>query len=322
VIEAAIFGLGRWGRSLVEASGGRLRFTRAVEPDVAAASGFAARHGLQLEADAAATLADPAIRAVVLATPHSMHRAQVEAAAAAGKAVFCEKPLALNVADARAMLASCKAAGVPLAVGHNRRFWPSILKLRALIAEGTLGQLLHIEAHNSNLNSDGVTGGWRLAPGESPGGGMTGAGLHALDACIGLFGPVRRVTAWQMTQPPAPAPRDSVTVMLEFAAGTSGLMATVRATPFYWRVHVFGSQGSAEVLGEHEIILRRAQVAPEALRLAPVDSLRAELDAFAAQVEDGAAPAIPEQSVLATMIAFEAVLSSIETGAAITCDQP
>lgn len=322
MINAAIFGLGRWGRSLVEASGGRLRFIRAVEPNTASAADFAARHGLHLEATAAATLADPAIRAIVLATPHSQHRAQVEAAAAAGKAVFCEKPLALNVADARAMLEACRAAGVPMAVGHNRRFWPSILKLRALIAEGSLGQLLHIEAHNSNLNSDAVTGGWRLAPGESPGGGMTGAGLHALDACIGLFGPVWRVTARQLEQPPSPAPRDSISVLLEFANGTSGLMATVRATPFFWRVHVFGSRGSAEVLGEHEIVLRSAQSPPQTLHLPPADSLRAELDAFAAQVEDGAAPAIPQHSVLATMIGFEAVIGSIETGATITCDHP
>jgi predicted dehydrogenase len=92
---------------------------------------------------------------------------------------------------------------------------------------------------------------------------MTGAGLHALDACIGLFGPVRRVTARLMEHPPAPAPRDSISVILEFANGTSGMMATLRATPFFWRVHVFGTEGSAEVLGETEMVVRRANAAPE-----------------------------------------------------------
>ncbi|MDB5413923.1 MAG: gfo/Idh/MocA family oxidoreductase [Rubritepida sp.] len=321
MIEAAIFGLGRWGRALVEASGGGLRFTRAVEPSMEAASGFCAQQGLRLSTQAE-VLADPAIRAVVLATPHSLHRAQVEAAAAAGKAVFCEKPLALSTADARAMLGACRAAGVPMAVGHNRRFWPAIRALRGMIAEGSLGQLLHIEAHNSNLNSDSVTGGWRLAPGESPGGGMTGAGLHALDACIGLFGPLKRVTARLMEHPPVPAPRDSISVILEFANGTSGMMATIRATPFFWRVHVFGTEGSAEVLGETEMVVRRANAAPERITFPAEDSLRAELDAFAAQVEHGAAPAISERNVLATMIGFEAVVSSINAEAPIDCDEP
>jgi predicted dehydrogenase len=321
VIEAAIFGLGRWGRALVESSGGGLRFTRAVEPDMAPAADFATKHGLRLSTQAE-VLADPSIQAVVLATPHSLHRAQVEAAAATGKAVFCEKPLALNTVDARAMLDACRAAGVPMAVGHNRRFWPAIAALRGMIAEGTLGQLLHIEGHNSNLNSDAVTGGWRLAPGESPGGGMTGAGLHALDACIGLFGPVRRVTARLMEHPPAPAPRDSISVILEFANGTSGMMATLRATPFFWRVHVFGTKGSAEVLGETEMVVRRANAAPERITFPPEDSLRAELDAFAAQVEHGAPPAIAERDVLATMIGFEAVVRSLDAGIPIDCDEP
>lgn len=319
--NAAIFGLGRWGRALVEAAGGGLRFTRSVEPEMAAVTAFVAKHGLRPSTQAE-VLADPSIQAVVLATPHSLHRSQVEAAAAAGKAVFCEKPLALNTADARAMLEACRQAGVPMAVGHNRRFWPAIRALRDLIAQGSLGQLLHIEAHNSNLNSDAVTGGWRLAPGESPGGGMTGAGLHALDACIGLFGPVRRVTARLVEQPPAPAPRDSISVILEFANGTSGTMATIRATPFFWRVHVFGTTGSAEVLGEAEMVLRRAGALPERLTFPPEDSLRAELDAFAAQVEHGAPPAIAERDVLATMIGFEAVVRSLDAGVPIDCDEP
>lgn len=321
MINAAIFGLGRWGRALVEAAGGGLRFTRAVEPEMAAVTAFVAKHGLRLSTQAE-VLADPSIQAVVLATPHSLHRSQVEAAAAAGKAVFCEKPLALNTADARAMLEACRQAGVPMAVGHNRRFWPAIRALRDLIAQGSLGQLLHIEAHNSNLNSDAVTGGWRLAPGESPGGGMTGAGLHALDACIGLFGLVRRVTARLVEQPPAPAPRDSISVILEFANGTSGTMATIRATPFFWRVHVFGTTGSAEVLGEAEMVLRRAGALPERLTFPPEDSLRAELDAFAAQVAHGAPPAIAERDVLATMIGFEAVVRSLDAGVPIDCDEP
>src|SRR5437868_4224255 len=166
MIQGAIVGLGRWGRSLVEASRGheRLKIVCAVEPDLTAAQNFCDQHRLTLTDDLNAVLADPAIDAVLLATPHSLHPAQVIACAAARKQVFCEKPLALRRADAARMFEACRKAGVILAVGHNRRFWPSLRALRDIVAGGELGEILHVEGHNSNENSQKITAGWRLSP--------------------------------------------------------------------------------------------------------------------------------------------------------------
>ena len=138
MINCAIAGLGRWGRNLVEAArkGGRLKVTRAVETDIGHARGFCAEHGLDLTDDFEAVLGDAAIEAVLLATPHSLHMAQVIAAAAAGKQVFCEKPLALRRDHAAKMFDACREAGVTLAVAHNRRFWPSMRALREIAASG------------------------------------------------------------------------------------------------------------------------------------------------------------------------------------------
>src|SRR4051812_31587149 len=124
-IRAAIVGLGRWGRQLAGAASGhaRLRIVRAVEPDVERAQNFCAEHGLELS-DFDAVLADASIAGVLLAPPLSLHPAQVMACAAARKHVFCEKPLALCRTDAVRMFDPCRAGGVTLAVGHNRRFWP------------------------------------------------------------------------------------------------------------------------------------------------------------------------------------------------------
>src|SRR5665213_62784 len=85
MIRAAIAGLGRWGRNLVEASRGHARLTivRAIEPDIEAARSFSAQHRLELTSDLDSVLADKAIDAVLLATPHSLHPAQVIACAAA-----------------------------------------------------------------------------------------------------------------------------------------------------------------------------------------------------------------------------------------------
>jgi predicted dehydrogenase len=322
MINAAMVGLGRWGRALVEASAGhaRLRIIRAVEPAMDGARDFCAHHNLDLTDSIDAILGDPGIDAVLLATPHSLHPAQVMACAAARKQVFCEKPLALRRADAARMFDACRNAGVGLAVGHNRRFWPSMQALRDIAASGELGTILHIEGHNSNWNSQNITAGWRLSPEEAPGGGLTGAGLHVLDAFVGILGPAHRVYAQLNAREAGPPPLDTAVLALDFASGVTGTLATVRATPFYWRVHVFGTQGSAEVLDEVTLVLRKTGSKPQQMIYPAIDVLRAELDAFADMVELKRPFPVPEADVLATLSAFEAALQSMQTHMPVACD--
>lgn len=321
MINCAIAGLGRWGRALVEAAHHepRLKITSAVEPDIAHAEDFCATHRLAPATSLDAVLADPDIDAVLLATPHSLHKAQVIAAAAAGKQVFCEKPLALRRDDAAEMFAACRGAGVVLAVGHNRRFWPAMRALRAIVAGGELGTILHVEGHNSNENSQNITQGWRLSPEESPGGGLTGAGLHVLDGFVSLLGPARQVYARLSARETGPPPLDTATLAIEFVNGVSATLATVRATPFYWRVHVFGTKGSAEVLDEVTMVLRKSGEPPATSRYPARDTLAAELSAFADAVEGRQPFPVPEADVLATLAAFEAALQSMQTGHPVAC---
>ena len=265
-------------------------------------------------------LADRSIDAVLLATPHSLHPAQVVASAAARKQVFCEKPLALHRAGAAQMFHACREAGVVLAVGHNRRFWPSMRALRDLVASGDLGTILHIEGHNSNENSQNVVAGWRLSPEESPGGGLTGAGLHVLDAFVSMLGPVRRVYAQLNSREVGPPPLDTAVMTLEFANGVTGMLATVRATPLYWRVQVFGTNGSAEVLDELTLILRKSGSTPQRVTYPAIDVLRVELDAFANAIEHKSPFSVPEAEILATLSAFEAALQSMTSGIPVVCD--
>src|ERR1700719_3928152 len=115
MIDAAIVGLGRWGKSIVEAVQGkskRLHFIRSVSKEPELVRDFAQRHGFDLSTEFADIIADPCVRAVVLATPHSLHVEQIVAAAAAGKAIWCEKPLALARAEAERAVAACAKAGV------------------------------------------------------------------------------------------------------------------------------------------------------------------------------------------------------------------
>jgi len=319
MIDAAIVGLGRWGKTHVGAVQGKsevLRFTHAVSRDPGRFRDYAAERGLQLVGGLEPVLADPAIDAVVLATPHSMHYHQILAVAAAGKAVFCEKPLTLRKAEAERAIEACRTAGVVLGVGTDKRFFPSLRELIRLVKSGELGDILHLEAHFSNEVAGTFTE-WRYSPEESPAAGMTGTGIHILDALIAMAGPVRRVQGLLLSHKPPPDPLDSLSVLLEFASGISGALAAVRSTPNYLRVHAFGRHASAEALGHAELVLRRSAAEPQRLNFPPLDSVRADLEAFADAVAGRAPYPIPTSQILGTVAAFEAIAEAVKSGGRI-----
>jgi predicted dehydrogenase len=310
MVKAAIVGLGRWGQTLVAAVQGksdRLRFTVAVTRDPARSRDFLDRHGLRPVSTLDAALADPGIDAVVLATPHSQHTNQIIAVAASGKAVFCEKPLTLTRAEAERAVAACRAAGIVLGVGTDKRFFPAMQEVARIATSGELGRLLHIEANFSNEVAAAMFSPWRDAPDESPAGGMTGTGIHALDAMIRMAGPIRRVQALMLSHRKAPDPLDTISALLEFHSGVSGMLAAVRSTPAFWRVHVFGRSGSAEALGRTELLLRTSGGPPQHLTFPEVDSVRANLEAFADAVAGTAPYPIGTGEMVDVVAAFEAI---------------
>jgi predicted dehydrogenase len=314
MIDAAIVGLGRWGQTLVEAVQGqsdRLRFTRAVSRNPDGLRDFASRHQLALVNELQPVLADRTIDAVVLATPHSWHCRQIIAVANAGKAVFCEKPLTLTKAEAARAIDACREAGVVLGTGTDKRFFPSLRELLQLVKGGELGTILHLEAHFSNEVA-GTFSEWRYSLEESPAGGMTGTGIHMLDALVALAGPVRRVQALLLSHKPPPDPRDSLSALLEFASGVSGTLAMVRSTPAYFRLHAFGRNASAEVLGRTDLILRRSGAQPQHLSFPPADSVRANLEAFADAVAGVSSYPISTSEMLDTIAAFEAIAEAVK----------
>ncbi|HEV7819984.1 MAG TPA: Gfo/Idh/MocA family oxidoreductase [Burkholderiales bacterium] len=315
MLNAAIVGLGNWGRKIVETVDGEsppLKIShavvRAMREDIAA---FARKHSITPVTDLRAVLQDPAVDAVIITTPHSLHADQIVASAAAGKHVFCEKPLALRRIDAiRAVLAAERANRV-LAVGHDKRYWSSMLALRELATSGTLGRILHIEGHTSNENARHFAA-WRNDTQEAPGGGMTGTGVHMLDALIGLAGPLALVKAQLLKSAGDAVARDTLAALLRFKSGISGTLATVRSTPFYWRAHVFGDAGSAEALGPTELVVRTGGGATERRESPAVDSLRAEMNAFA-QAVDGGRRTFDGAAMIATVHALEAIIESATT---------
>jgi len=142
MIDFCQFGAGRIGaihaRNITDHPNARLQFV--VDPDRAAAERLAGRHRAAVGSQAEA-LANPAVNAVVIASSTDTHADLVEAAARAGKAVFCEKPLDLDRSRAEACVAVVEECGVPLMVGFNRRFDPNFALLERQIRDGRIGRL-------------------------------------------------------------------------------------------------------------------------------------------------------------------------------------
>jgi predicted dehydrogenase len=320
MLDAALIGLGWWGKNILKAVQGKsakLRFVHAVSKELDEARLVADQHGLRLSGELDAALSDPAVKAIVLATPHSLHADQIVRVAAAGKPVFCEKPLSLRRADAARAVGACAKAGVVIGVGQNKRFWPSMEGLREVLASGVIGQVLHIEGHYSNENSSQHFSSWRALPSETPGAGMTGTGIHILDAFVNAAGAVDEVQAQFISTKPSPDPRDTISVLLRFENGISGLLGAVRASPFYWRVHVFGDRGSVEALGETQIKVHTSGGKTEVRDFPARDSLLSEFDAFADAVEGRAAYPITPAEMVNTIGAFEAITRSIASSAPV-----
>jgi len=321
MLDAAIVGLGRWGQNHVNSVQGaseRLRFARGVVRNPDKSREFADKHGLHLSSDYAEVLADPKIKIVVLATPNSQHPAQIIAAAEAGKAVLCEKPLALTRADAERAVHACQKAGVLLGVGQDKRYWPSMQELKRVVDSGVLGEILHVEGHFSNENaSKKLHYGWRESPAESPGGSITATGIHVLDAFINMIGPLARVSAQQILKRPPPESLDTLALTFEFANHVSGVLCGVRATPLFWRVHVFGNEGSAEAIGPNELIVRMSGGKIERRTFEPVNALRANLEAFADAIEGRAEYPISTAQMVDVIAGLEAIVAAVGTGKAV-----
>lgn len=315
MLNAGLVGAGRWGQTLVRSVAGKsdkIRFTRGVTRTPAKAADFAAEIGIEINSDYDALLADPAIDAVVLATPHSQHLDQIVRAAAAGKHVFVEKPLALDAASARAAYAATKDAGILFALGHNRRCLPAFAHLRSVLDRGDLGQILHVEGNFSGPSAFRQRADdWRASLDESPAGGMTGKGIHITDLMISILGPVSEVSTRSCRQVLDFGMDDTTLVTLGFASGQTGSLSTLTATPNDWRLQVYGSDGWAEIRDECMFRLRTRAGETDSRDFGAHDCERDILELFADKVTSGTPWIVTEQEAVANTALLEAIALSI-----------
>lgn len=291
---------------------------------------------LPVEATPAALFARDDLALVVIATPNASHYLLASAALAAGKHVVVDKPFTVNLAEAVALRDQAAAAGLTLAVFHNRRWDGDFLTLRRLIAGGELGTVVYFESHFDRYRPE-VRGRWREQAG--PGSGLWyDLGPHLLDQALVLFGSPETLCADLVAQRAGAATDDYFHVQLRYGPLRVILHATMLAPVPGPRFSVHGTQGSYVKLGldTQEDQLKAGQRPPTAgwgddtlagaLTLwhdgvsttRPLPTLSGDYPAFYSAMRDairgvGPNPVPPDQAIT-VMALLEQARQSAETG--------
>lgn len=185
---------------------------------------YARRHQVSRWYDQAADLiADPEVDAIYIATPPDSHMSYVLAAAAAGKPVYVEKPMALNFAECEQMITACQVAEVPLFVAYYRRALPRFLHIKQLIEQGEIGHVRYVHTtQTKRLTESGEQLPWRLNPSISGGGYFFDLASHTLDVLDFLLGPIRYASGRAGNLGGAYVAEDTVSAAYEFETGVQG----------------------------------------------------------------------------------------------------
>ncbi len=321
-LNVAVVGLGWWGKAIAEAvkDSPKVRVITGVGRTPASGGDWAKQHGIEFTTDYASVLADPNVGGVLLCTPHSQHAQQIIAAAKAKKHVFCEKPLTLTRKDAIAAVKACEDHGVVLAVGHEHRFKPVTADILRMVRAGELGTIQATEASLTHPLRPLPPDNWRLQKSEAPAGTMTALGIHGLDLCVAVNGPVE--SAYAKTASVGSPTRDTVGALVSFKNGANAEITSLMGPPFSIRFAVFGNKGWLEVRDKAHPqtpqgwILTKCMhgAQPESIEYPPMSIVRAGVEAFADAVAGRAQYPVTHAEMIANIAAFEAIAKSSESG--------
>ncbi len=326
MISFCQFGAGRIGAihagNIARQDGARL--LHVVDVDETAAKQLAAQYGARVSS-AEAALADPAVDAVLIASSTDTHASLIEAAARAGKAVFCEKPIDLDRARVEACLAVVEETGVTLMVGFNRRFDPNFTKLRAQLRGGRIGKLEMLAITSRDPGPP------PLAYIKVSGGLFRDMMIHDLDMARWLLEeePVEAFAAASCLVDPeigAAGDVDSAIVTLKTASGTLCQIANSRRASYGYdqRIEAHGAKG----------MLRAGNMIESTLEYSGSDGIvgekplhffleryaaayRSELAAFIAAVTGETVPPTSGADGLRALLLADAAVESAKSGRAV-----
>jgi myo-inositol 2-dehydrogenase/D-chiro-inositol 1-dehydrogenase len=323
MLKFALFGAGRIGAVHASnlASSGATQLLYVVDVNTAAATALAAKHGARVM-DVASALADPAVDAVLIASSTDTHADLAIAAAKAGKAIFCEKPIDLSLKKVDACLAAVRKAKVPMLVGFNRRFDPNFAAVKERIRAGAIG---NVEQVIISSRDPGLP---PIAYLKVSGGQFRDMTIHDFDMARWLLGeePVEVYAIGSCLVDPAVAKvgdTDSVMVLMKTASGKlCHINNSRRATYGYdQRIEVHGAKGRLQAGNRVATTVELADASAVTTEK-PVyffleryaDAYRAELAAFVEAVTKNKPMPVGEEDGRQAIVLAEAAVKSLKTG--------
>jgi len=171
------------------------------------------------------TLADPTVQAVYVATPVFLHAPLTIQSLRAGKHVLCEKPMAMNEAEARSMVQTAEECGRTLGVAYYRRTYPKVQRAKQLLEAGAIGQpvVAELTSHDWFDGTDKARG-WLVNPAQAGGGPLYDIASHRIDVLNFFFGQPQRVSGHLSNAVHHYAVEDNATVMIDYAGGVRGIV--------------------------------------------------------------------------------------------------
>ncbi len=327
-IGISVFGAGRIGQLHAAniAANPRASLISVVDVVEEAASKLAVQYGARGETDIASALAAPEVDAVIIGAPTTLHVDMILASARAGKAVFCEKPIDLDIARVDACLAELSTLNVPFAVGFNRRFDPTIQKLKEAIDGSDVGNVEIVVITSRDPAPPPVE------YVRTSGGYFRDSTIHDLDLAAWLMGDeIVEVSAFGSNQVDPEIKDagdfDTAVTSLKTASGKLCLINNSRRAVYGFdqRVEVFGSKGMLQTSNQLDSGLLRftdtATSSQDRLKLFFLEryeqSFEIELDDFLDALESGQAPSVGAEDGRRALVLADAAQKSAETGAAV-----
>jgi myo-inositol 2-dehydrogenase / D-chiro-inositol 1-dehydrogenase len=326
-VRVGLVGAGRIGTSHATVLAHRVpgaHLVAVADPRPEAAQALAGRLGCRASADPAELFADPEVEAVVITASSTAHADLVEAAAAAGKAVFCEKPMGMTLEEVDRGIAATRAAGVPLQVGFNRRFAADFAAGRRVVADGGVGtpQLLRSLTRDPGLADPSAVPPWTI---------FLQTLIHDFDTLLWLNPGAEPVSVYA-TADALVAPDhkdagllDTAVVVVTFDNGAIAVADASFSAAYGYDVRgeVFGSAGmvtmgggAASSLAHSDRDGRRVGTFRSDVELF-VDAYTAEFVEFADAVREQRRPAVTGEDARRALSVALACIDSVSTGAPV-----
>ena len=320
----ALIGVGMWGARMgAAAQRAGLEVVTCFARDADKRAAAAERLGCEAAPSLEAALEHPDVEGVLLVTPNDAHAEQAVAAAARGRHVFVEKPIADTVEQGERMRDACAEAGVQLAVGHAFRRLGAARRTRELVDAGALGQVVLAEATFS-LPGSFPGHAWRAHRATNPGGPLMQLGIHHVDTLASWLGPIAR-SSGRFAHVATPADIDDVGVVtLEFASGALGVVTGSYVSPKTFALRLQGTEAVLDLRTDLSVWpdaqamdgATTLRLAGESVAFEERDMLADELAEFGRCIRDGAAPETgAEEGIAALRAVTDAIASSPQLAA-------